>query len=121
MNKSIYWFEIPVADIDRAIRFYSHILGADLQKMEVNEGYPMAMLPESVGGGGGIVQGDIYQPGESGVVIYLNVGDQFDAIYEKIDEAGGKIVLPKHDMGEYGYSAFFLDSEGNRIGLAAEK
>jgi hypothetical protein len=51
----------------------------------------------------------------------LNVGDQFDSIYEKIEEAGGEIVMPKVDMGEHGYSAFFIDSEGNRIGLAAEK
>lgn len=26
MAKSIYWFEIPAADIDRAIRFYSEII-----------------------------------------------------------------------------------------------
>jgi len=31
----------------------------ELKKMEVNQGYPMAMLPDSVGGGEAIVQGDI--------------------------------------------------------------
>jgi predicted enzyme related to lactoylglutathione lyase len=51
----------------------------------------------------------------------LNVGEQFDSVYEKIEAAGGKIELPEHAMGEYGYSAFFIDSEGNRIGLAAEE
>jgi hypothetical protein len=29
--------------------------------------------------------------------------------------------MSKHDMGEHGYSAFFKDSEGNRIGLATSK
>lgn len=121
MAKSIYWYEIPAEDIDRAIKFYSDLFNTELQKMEVNEGYPMAMLPASIGGGGAIVQGDFYKPVDGGVIIYLNVGAEFDAIYERIERAGGKIVLAKHDMGEYGYSAFFFDSEGNRIGLAAEK
>lgn len=121
MAKSIFWFEIPAADIDRAIQFYSQIFGTDLQKMEVNQGYPMAMLPESIGGGGAIVQGDLYQPTSGGVLIYLNVGDQFDAIYGRIPEAGGEIAMEKMDMGGHGYSAFFIDSEGNKIGLAAPK
>jgi predicted enzyme related to lactoylglutathione lyase len=119
MSNSIYWFEIPAQDIDRAIAFYSAIFDTELQKMEVNQGYPMAMLPESLGGGGAIVQGDIYIPTEGGVLIYLNVGDQFDSIYEKVEAAGGKIAMPKHSMGEYGFSAFIIDSEGNKIGLAA--
>jgi predicted enzyme related to lactoylglutathione lyase len=119
MAKSIFWFEIPAADIDRAIHFYSQIFGTELQKMEVNEGYPMAMLPESLGGGGAIVQGDIYQPTGGGVLIYLNAGEQFDAIYERIPAAGGKIAMEKVDMGGHGVSAFFIDSEGNKIGLAA--
>jgi predicted enzyme related to lactoylglutathione lyase len=121
MAKSIFWFEIPAEDIDRAATFYGDILGVALNKMEVNQGYPMAMLPESIGGGGAIVEGDIYNPSEAGVVIYLNVGEQFDSIYERIEDAGGTISMPKHDMGDYGYSAFFIDSEGNRIGLAAQK
>jgi predicted enzyme related to lactoylglutathione lyase len=121
MNKSIFWFEIPATDIDRAIKFYSHIFESELQKIEVNEGYPMAMLPESVGGGGAIVQGDIYQPASGGVLIYLNVGDQFDDIYERILGAGGQIAMEKVDMGGHGFSAFFIDSEGNKIGLAAPK
>lgn len=119
MAKSIYWYEIPAADIDRAIRFYSEIFGVEMKKMEVNEGYPMAMLPESIGGGGAIVQGDIYKPTSEGVLIYLNVGEQFDNIYGRIPTAGGQIVMEKMDMGGHGVSAFFLDSEGNKIGLAA--
>ena len=121
MANSIFWYEIPAADIDRAIKFYNEIFQSEMKKMEVNEGYPMAMLPESLGGGGAIVQGDIYQPYSGGVLIYLNVGDQFDAIYERIPAAGGKIAMEKVDMGGHGYSAFFIDSEGNKIGLAAPK
>ena len=79
----------------------------------------MAMLPESIGADGAIVQGDIYKPTDGGVMIYLNVGEQFDEVYERIPAAGGKIVMEKVDMGGHGVSAFFIDSEGNRIGLAA--
>ena len=121
MTNAIFWFEIPAADIDRAIAFYSKILDIELQKMEVNQGYPMAMLPDSIGGGGAIVQGDIYKPTGGGVLIYLNVGEQFDEIYQRIPQAGGKIAMEKVDMGGHGFSAFFIDSEGNKIGLAAPK
>lgn len=69
----------------------------------------------------GLVPTDRIFPSENGIVIYLNVGEQFDSINEKIENAGGKILMPKHDMGEYGYSTYFLDTEGNRIGLAAVK
>ena len=79
----------------------------------------MAMLLKSIGGGGAVVQGDIYRPVASGVRIYLNVGEQFDAIYARIEDIGGKILMEKTLMGVHGSSAFFQDSEGNRIGLAA--
>ena len=65
MANAIYWFEIPAQDIDRAIQFYSQILDTKMGKMEVNEGYPMAMLPQKMGGA--IVQGDLYKPADSGV------------------------------------------------------
>lgn len=117
----IYWFEIPAANIDRAIDFYSRLFDTTLEKIEINQGYPMAMLPGKYGGGGAIVSGEIYHPTDGGVLIYLNVGEDFDAIYQRIEAAGGTIAMEKHDMGEYGVSAFFIDSEGNRIGLAALK
>ncbi len=119
MAKSIYWYEIPAADIDRAIKFYSRLFDTPMQRIEVNEGYPMAMLPEAFGGGGAVVQGDLYHPNQGGVLIYLNVGEHFDAVYGRVEAAGGKILMEKTAMGEYGYSAFIQDSEGNRIGLAA--
>lgn len=119
MATSIFWYEIPAKDIDRAIAFYSAIFDTPMQRIEVNEGYPMAMLPESLGGGGAVVQGDLYHPTDGGVLIYLNVGEAFDAIYGRVEAAGGKILMEKMSMGEHGFSAFIQDSEGNRIGLAA--
>jgi len=119
MSNKIFWFEIPAQDIDRAIQFYSQLFDAELNKMEVNAGYPMAMLPDDMGGA--VVQGDLYHPVDGGVLIYLNVGEKFDEIYNRIIPAGGKILMKKVEMGDYGVSAFFQDSEGNRVGLAAPK
>jgi len=119
MSNAIFWFEIPAAEIKRAQKFYSAVLDEDLEQVEVNEGYPMFMLPSM---GGAVVQGqDYYTPNSGGVLIYLDVGEKFDEIMERIEPAGGKIVLPKTDMGGHGFSAFFLDSEGNKIGLATSK
>jgi uncharacterized protein len=37
---------------------------------------------------------------------------------DKIEAAGGKIVVPKNEISpEYGFMAVFIDTEGNRIAL----
>ena len=119
MANAIYWFEIPAADIEKACKFYSAIFDQEFEVVEYNQGYPMFMLPAL---GGAVVQGpDYYTPNDGGVVIYLDVGEKFDDTLARVEPAGGKIVLPKTDMGGQGFSAFFLDSEGNKIGLAASK
>jgi predicted enzyme related to lactoylglutathione lyase len=75
----------------------------------------MFMLP----GMGGVVQGKEYSSDTGGVLIYLDFGENFDAILARIKPAGGEIMMPKTAMGDHGFSAIFLDLEGNRVGLAS--
>jgi predicted enzyme related to lactoylglutathione lyase len=35
----------------------------------------------------------------------------------KVEAAGGKVLMDKISIGENGFIAFFLDTEGNRVGL----
>ena len=54
---------------------------------------------------------------ESGVTIWLNAGDDLQAVLDKVADAGGQVLQEKEEIGEFGYIAMLLDCEGNRIGL----
>lgn len=116
MTNVINWFEIPVVDIKRAAKFYGAVLAIDLSINEVL-GRQRALLSGRGGVGGSLVEGAGYNPSREGVVIYLNGGEDLDASLKRVVAAGGRIVQPKKAIGEYGYTATFIDSEGNRIGL----
>ena len=117
MSNALNWFEIPASDINRAVKFYSTVLAVDLEVMEPMPGFKMAMMMAEDGVGGGIVQGEGYAPSTEGTVVYLNGGDDLAVPLGKVEAAGGKILLPKQDIGENGFMAYFLDTEGNKVGL----
>ncbi len=119
----INWFEIPAADINRAVKFYSKVFAIEnMQQMDFG-GFKMAMFPVDQGGlGGALCQGEWYTPSEKGVVVYLNGGDDLSVPLSNVEAAGGKIVMPKKQISEeYGFMAMFIDSEGNRIALHSQK
>lgn len=117
-KNAINWFDLPARDLDRAIKFYNTIFGIEMQKMpggEITSAF-FPMQPEGVGGA--VTQGDGYQPSASeGPVIFLNGGDDLSPVLDRVEAAGGQIVQPKTSIGEHGYVAMFIDSEGNRVGL----
>jgi hypothetical protein len=123
MKNAINWFEIPVKNFDRAVTFYSAIMGASVQVMPHPE-LKYGMLPSDMqngGVGGGIVQGPGYEPSSNGPLIYLNGGDDLSAPLAKVEKAGGKIVLPKTSIGPNGFMAHIMDTEGNKIALHSMK
>jgi predicted enzyme related to lactoylglutathione lyase len=117
MSNALNWFEIPASDIKRAVKFYGTILGVELSIAEMMPGYKMAMLPAEEGVGGGIVQGEGYTPSAVGALVYLNAGEDLAVALSKVESAGGKILVPKTNIGENGFFAFVLDTEGNKVGL----
>jgi predicted enzyme related to lactoylglutathione lyase len=116
MRHVITWFEIPVLDIGRAAKFYGAILDASLQ-VEQMEGGAAASLPSGGGIGGCLFQGVGYVPSADGAVLYLYGGDDLNQVLERVEPAGGQVVTPKTGAGDNGFFAYFLDTEGNRIGL----
>lgn len=116
MASAINWFDIPVTDMDRAKAFYSTLLGSELTIAEDEQG-TMATLPYQDGVGGALMQGDDYTPSRQGSVIYLNGGADLSVSLGKVEAAGGKILTDKMSIGENGFIALFLDTEGNRVGL----
>ena len=118
MTNSINWFEIPVTDFDRAKSFYGTIFGTEISEMPHPE-FKFGILPGDMENGvsGAIVKGPGYTPSATGALIYLNGGDDLSVALSKVEQAGGKILLPKTAIGENGFMAHFTDSEGNTLGL----
>ena len=116
MAHALNWFEIPVSDINRAARFYSIILAADMAVEEIM-GKRRAFLPFTNGVGGTLTQGEGYVPSKDGAMLYLNGGDDLDVVLRRVEPAGGRVIKQKIAIGEYGFVALFCDTEGNRVGL----
>ena len=115
---ALNWFEIPVSNMDRALKFYSTILGAEMSTMEAMSGFHMAMFPSEKGVGGALLQGEGYVPSKEGAVIYLNGGEDLQYILDRIPGAGGKIIQQKIQITpDLGYFAVFLDTERNKVAI----
>lgn len=117
MNNAINWFELPVTDMARATKFYETVLAVEL-KSEVFAGTPNAIFPgEDLAVRGSLIYDARRKPNPDGSLIYLNANGKLDACLARVAAAGGKVVLPKTDIGDPGHIAIVLDSEGNQIGL----
>ena len=122
MKSAISWFEIPSTDLDRATKFYENIFGISLIPMDMPS-FKMRMFPiddpmTSIGGALVYSEGFYKSSATDGPLIYLNGNPDVLQILDKVEAAGGSIVVPKTEISpEYGFMAVFLDTEGNRIGL----
>ncbi|MEZ4740029.1 MAG: VOC family protein [Flavobacteriales bacterium] len=113
----ISWFEIPVYDIQRASAFYNGIYGMQME-ISYNGDYAMAFFPTDSGVGGALVAGPGCIPNDTGVLIYLNAGNDLDSVLGRVELAGGRVIMTKTLISaESGYFALFIDSEGNRLAL----
>lgn len=117
-TNSLNWFEIPALDLERAKVFYESIFDIALEMMEMME-MKMAFFPSQPPNvGGALCQSEYHKPSTDGPVIYLNGNPDLQLVLDRIEKAGGQIIMPKtHISDEIGYMAFFIDSEGNRMAL----
>lgn len=111
------WFEIPVVDIERAKKFYSAVFGVKFNDM-VHNNCKVAMFPFERGVvSGTLVEYPDNKPSTTGTTVYLNGGKDLSETLSKVVKAGGEILLDRTSIKEYGFMAYFKDSEGNKIGL----
>ena len=118
-TNALNWFEIPAKDISRAKKFYEAIFEISMEEMEM-PGMKYAMFPFSPGNGkasGGLAQSAMHTPGTTGAIIYLNANPDLQKVLDRIENAGGKITMPKTSIGPNGFMAFFTDTEGNLMAL----
>lgn len=113
------WFDIPVTDLDRAIRFYTALLGVPVRK-EQFPGLAVGILPREsheVGGCLVPVAAGENKPSAFGPLLYINAQGRLEQAAAAAEAGGGKILQPKHPIGSYGFRVVILDSEGNRLAL----
>jgi predicted enzyme related to lactoylglutathione lyase len=118
------WFEIPVADMDRAVAFYEKVFDIKIEVQTFGEElmgwFPSAKDQAAPNASGSLIYNPkYYTPGTHGVLIYL-ASQQDDVTVElgRVAEAGGKVILEKKQITEeIGYMGAFIDTEGNRIAL----
>ena len=127
MKNVINWFEIYTSDFDRAKKFYSQVFKCELTDLPMsNENHPEMKYatfpsdPNAWGASGALVKIDVAKPGAGGTLIYFATDDVNDEL-SRVESAGGKILRPKQDIGEYGFIALVEDTEGNMIGLQSMK
>lgn len=115
-NNRAVWFDIPVADLDRASTFYTAVLAIGVSQEEF-DGFKFAVLDHQYGNGGCLVPGSDQISSTGGILVYLNVDGRIQDAVAKVEANGGKIVEPTHAIGPHGFRALVLDSEGNRVAL----
>jgi predicted enzyme related to lactoylglutathione lyase len=117
-KNAISWIEIGVSDLDRAQKFYETILDMQMIPMDFPN-LKMRMFPvEDMTGVGGALcdSGGFHKPSESdGPLVYLNANPDVQIVLDRVEAAGGKIIVPKTEISpEYGHMAVIIDTEGNR-------
>lgn len=121
-NNVVGWFEIPVTDMDRAVKFYETVLDLSLSRHPMGE-LEMAWFPgveDEPGASGSLVrQPEYYTPSTDGTLVYFSSpSDDLANELERVEQAGGQVLQPKTLITEdIGYMALFLDTEGNKLAL----
>ena len=117
-NRAV-WFDIPVADLDRANTFYGGVLACTVDTME-HEGIKFSILEHNEGIGGCLVPKPYEVAASCGILLYMNVDGRIHDAMEHVGKLGGKVIEEVTSIGPYGFRAVILDSEGNRIALHSE-
>ncbi len=123
-DNALNWFEIAVNDLSRAKKFYDQIFGIEMDQRDMT-GMAMAFFPTDDSTGkvsGALVQSQMHTPSATGSFIYLNGNPDLSLVLDRVEAAGGQVQMPKTFVSnEVGYMAFFIDTEGNKVGLHSYK
>jgi predicted enzyme related to lactoylglutathione lyase len=117
----VVWFDIPVADMTRAIGFYEALTGVELIRLPMGEGKETAVFPgDGDGSAGCLFSAPEDEPSHFGSRVYFDAGPSIDAWLARVEPAGGRILVGRTEIGGgRGVFAYIEDSEGNRVGLNA--
>jgi uncharacterized protein len=119
-NNPVGWFEIYVQDMGRAKAFYESVFGVELAKLDSPdpgiELWAFPMQTERYGAPGALVRMPGFSSGANSVLVYFSCADcAVEAA--KAARSGGRVEKEKFSIGQYGFIALVIDTEGNMIGL----
>lgn len=117
MVSTLNWFEIPATDFERAKAFYATVLDAQIHEDPNRQYAYLPSDPQKGGFGGAIGCGENFVPAITGTIVYLDGGNDLSVPLGRVENAGGKVILPKTSIGENGFIALFIDTEGNKVGF----
>lgn len=122
LGNALNWFEIPVSDFPRAKKFYETLFNYTMPENIIGEVRMGFFLYDMQGGkaGGAICQSKDHVPSDKGSIIYLNAQPDLQVALEKVEAAGGKILMPKTEVSpdqKLGFFSFIIDTEGNKVAL----
>jgi len=112
------WFEIYVQDMGRAQSFYEQTFQVKLAPLPSPIIQMLAFPggPDGYGCPGALVKMEGKGSGGGGTLIYFSCADcAVEAARAR--KAGGQVFKEKWSIGEYGFIALVVDTEGNMIGL----
>ena len=118
VTNPIGWFEIYVQDMSRAKAFYGSVFATQLERLEGPdiEMWAFPKEPDRPGAPGALVKMEGFPSGGNSTIVYFTCSDcAVEA--KRASESGGKIFKDKFSIGQYGFIALVLDTEGNMIGL----
>lgn len=121
-SNPVGWFEIYVQDMARARAFYTAVLGVKLEQLG-SPGIEMWAFPmnmERYGAAGALVKMPGFPSGGNSVLVYFSCEDCATEA-GRVAKAGGRIEKEKFSIGEYGFIALAVDTEGNMFGLHSMK
>ncbi len=83
MKHLVNWIEIPVANMERATKFYTEVLDIQLQPFEIGD-VKYALFPsEDRFNNGSLAMGPYYTPSADGVVIFIDGGKDLTVILNR--------------------------------------
>lgn len=118
MSNPVNWFEIYVQDMSRAKGFYEAVLGLALARLPNTdlEMWTFPMQQAAAGAAGALVRMTGVPSGGNSVIVYFSCEDcAVEA--GRVPGAGGRVFREKMQIGEYGFVALVIDTEGNLFGL----
>jgi len=125
MNNPVGWFEIYVADMERAQKFYESVLDIQLGDLGdpsdpniVMKSFPSDM--EKYGATGALAKREGSPVGQNSVLVYFSC-DDCSLEESRIESSGGKVEKSKFSIGECGFISLAVDTEGNMFGMHSLK
>ena len=118
MSNTFVWVDIPVVDLDRAIAFYSAVVGRPVSKIG-DPNFSFGLFEHHGGEVGGCLGDSSGGPGPAmgGPLVYIDASDRLAAAVAAAERHGGRVLKAIHPIGPNGFRAIVADTEGNRIAL----